>query len=170
LHHPDLIAWADEMSTYIKSLDSNHLVSVGDEGFYCLPNATHWTENCGEGVDTVTFSQLPNIDVMSAHLYPEYWGTDAAWGTEWIKRRDAKLIGKTVMLGSLVYRIRAFATMSIKNGQMPHSRAEVRAVQMARCTGFFPPGKITARCILIMMVSRFMPIHLYSLHWVTLRR
>jgi mannan endo-1,4-beta-mannosidase len=96
-----LIAWADEMSTYIKSIDKNHLVSVGDEGFYCLPNATHWTENCGEGVDTIAFTKLPNIDVMSVHLYPDSWGTDVAWGTEWIKRhiRDAKANGKPVMLG-----------------------------------------------------------------------
>jgi mannan endo-1,4-beta-mannosidase len=96
-----LIDWADEMSTYIKSIDHNHLVSVGDEGFYCIPNATHWTENCGEGVDTVAFTRLPNIDVMSAHLYPDSWGTDVAWGTEWIKRhiRDAKAIGKPFMLG-----------------------------------------------------------------------
>jgi mannan endo-1,4-beta-mannosidase len=96
-----LIEWADEMSTYIKSIDSNHLVSVGDEGFYCLPNPTHWTENCGEGVDTVAFTRLPNIDVMSVHLYPDSWGTDVAWGTEWIKQhiRDAKANGKPVMLG-----------------------------------------------------------------------
>ena len=96
-----LIDWVDEMSTFIKSIDSNHLVSVGDEGFYCLPNPTHWTENCGEGVDTITFTQLPNIDVMSVHLYPDYWGTDVAWGTEWIKQHtsDAKEIGKAVMLG-----------------------------------------------------------------------
>ena len=96
-----LIEWADEMSTYIKSIDGNHLVSVGDEGFYCIPNAAHWTENCGEGVDTVAFTRLPNIDVMSAHLYPDSWGTDVAWGTEWIKRhiRDAKAIGKPFVLG-----------------------------------------------------------------------
>jgi mannan endo-1,4-beta-mannosidase len=96
-----LITWSDEMSTYIKSIDNNHLVSVGDEGFYCLPNGTHWTENCGEGVDTVAFSRLPNIDVISAHLYPEYWGTDAAWGTEWIKRHisDAKANRRAFMLG-----------------------------------------------------------------------
>ncbi|HET9914614.1 MAG TPA: hypothetical protein VFQ13_22155, partial [Anaerolineales bacterium] len=81
-----LIDWADEMSTYVKSIDHNHLVSVGDEGFYCVPGAAHWTENCGEGVDTIAFTRLPNIDVMSAHLYPDWWGTDAAWGTEWIKR------------------------------------------------------------------------------------
>ena len=96
-----LIAWADEMSTYIKSVDSNHLVSVGDEGFYCLPNPTHWTENCGEGVDTIAFTRLANIDVMSVHLYPDYWGMDVAWGTDWIRRhiRDAKTNGKVVMLG-----------------------------------------------------------------------
>jgi mannan endo-1,4-beta-mannosidase len=97
-----LIHWADEMSTFIKHIDSNHLVSVGDEGFYCTdPNSTDWTENCGEGVDTLAFTRLKNIDVMSYHLYPEPWGKDTAWGTEWIKRhsKEAKKIGKPSMLG-----------------------------------------------------------------------
>jgi mannan endo-1,4-beta-mannosidase len=96
-----LIDWADEMSTYIKSIDDKHLVSVGDEGFYCLPNATHWTENCGEGVDTVAFTALENIDVMSFHLYPDYWGTDVAWGTQWIESHieAARALDKPAMLG-----------------------------------------------------------------------
>src|SRR5215213_9071621 len=96
-----LITWADEMSTYIKSVDDKHLVSVGDEGFYCLPNPTHWTENCGEGVDTLAFTALENIDVMSFHLYPDYWGRDVAWGTQWIQRhfQDARTLDKPAMLG-----------------------------------------------------------------------
>lgn len=96
-----LISWADEMSTYIKSIDNKHLVSVGDEGFYCIPGATDWTENCGEGVDTVAFTALENIDVMSFHLYPDYWGKDAAWGGQWIQRhfQDARALDKPAMLG-----------------------------------------------------------------------
>jgi mannan endo-1,4-beta-mannosidase len=96
-----LIDWADEMSTYIKTIDERHLVSVGDEGFYCRPNPTHWTEGCGEGVDTVAFTALENIDVMSFHLYPDYWGTDVAWGVEWIKSHfaAARALGKPAMLG-----------------------------------------------------------------------
>ena len=96
-----LIDWADEISTYIKSIDDKHLVSVGDEGFYCLPNATDWTENCGEGVDTLAFTALENIDVMSFHLYPDHWGKDVVWGTGWIQRhfQDARALDKPAMLG-----------------------------------------------------------------------
>jgi mannan endo-1,4-beta-mannosidase len=97
-----LTAWADEMSRHIKSVDRKHLVSVGDEGFFCDdPASSDWTLNCGEGVDSVAFAALPAIDVMSYHLYPDHWGKDAAWGTEWIKRHsaEARRVGKPVMLG-----------------------------------------------------------------------
>lgn len=96
-----LIAWADEMSTFIKSIDQKHLVSVGDEGFYCASGAGDWTDNCNEGVDTLAFTQLENVDVMSFHLYPDHWGKDARWGKEWIARhiRDAQKLGKPAMLG-----------------------------------------------------------------------
>jgi mannan endo-1,4-beta-mannosidase len=96
-----LIAWADEMSRYIKKVDKNHLVSVGDEGFYCIPGAADWTENCGEGVDTLAFTMLPKIDVMSFHLYPDHWGKDVAWSTAWIERHfaEARELDKPAMLG-----------------------------------------------------------------------
>jgi mannan endo-1,4-beta-mannosidase len=101
-----LIDWADDVSTFIKTVDSNHLVSVGDEGFYCVEEAEHWTENCGEGVDTIAFTSLDNIDVMSFHLYPDHWGTDVAWATDWIERhiRDARRLGKPAMLGEFGFR------------------------------------------------------------------
>lgn len=96
-----LIKWADEMSTYTKKLDKNHLVSVGDEGFYCTPGTTDWTENCGEGVDTIAFTKLKNIDVMSYHLYPELWSKDIPWTLNWIERhaKEAKKLNKAVMAG-----------------------------------------------------------------------
>ncbi|MEU6414765.1 cellulase family glycosylhydrolase [Microbispora sp. NPDC046933] len=95
-------AWADEMSRHIKSVDGRHLVGAGDEGFYCTdPGGSDWTDNCGEGVDTVALAKLPKMDLMSLHLYPDGWGKDAAWGTTWIKRHlaDGRRIGKPVMLG-----------------------------------------------------------------------
>ena len=38
---------------------------------------------------------------MSFHMYPDYWGTDVAWGVEWIKShfKAAREIGKPAMLG-----------------------------------------------------------------------
>lgn len=97
-----LTRWAAEMSAHIKSIDKNHLVAVGDEGFYCNnKNSDDWTENCSEGVDTVAFAEIPTIDVMSFHLYPDHWGKDAAWSEGWIEShiRAAERIRKPVMLG-----------------------------------------------------------------------
>jgi mannan endo-1,4-beta-mannosidase len=97
-----LVSWADDVTRYIKSVDPKHLVSVGDEGFYCNdPASTDWTMNCGEGVDTVAFAALPAVDVMSLHLYPDYWGKDLAWTRTWIESHivAAHRIGKAVMLG-----------------------------------------------------------------------
>lgn len=97
-----LVAWADEMTRHLKSVDPNHLASVGDEGFFCDdPASTDWTTNCGEGVDTLAFTRLPAVDVMSYHLYPASWGKDRAWSNDWVTRhvREARRIGKPVMLG-----------------------------------------------------------------------
>ncbi|HEY0001444.1 MAG TPA: cellulase family glycosylhydrolase, partial [Actinoplanes sp.] len=95
-------AWADEMSTFIKSVDRRHLVTAGDEGFFAdAPGTDDWTHNGGEGVDTVKLAALKNIDVMSYHLYPDGWGKTADWGTQWIldHAAAARQIGKPVMLG-----------------------------------------------------------------------
>lgn len=97
----DLLAWADEISQHINSIDQNHLISVGDEGFYCYEDGVDWTEDCTEGVDTVAFAQLPEIDVLSYHLYPDHWSKDVAWSNEWIERhlQDARQIRKPSVLG-----------------------------------------------------------------------
>lgn len=80
-----LVNWANEMSTYIKSLDPNHLVSVGDEGFFNRSGTSDWFYSGGEGVDWDRLIALPNIDFGTVHLYPDHWGTNAEWGSQWIK-------------------------------------------------------------------------------------
>jgi len=84
-----LVQWAREMSDYIKCIDSNHLVAVGDEGFLNRPAEAALAYNGYNGVDWERLIELPNIDYGTFHLYPESWGND--WsntlqsGLEWIK-------------------------------------------------------------------------------------
>lgn len=80
-----LISWADEMSTYINSVDANHMISVGDEGFLDWGQANDWPYNAADGVDHEALSALPNIDFATYHAYPDAWGHDVAWTTQWIR-------------------------------------------------------------------------------------
>jgi mannan endo-1,4-beta-mannosidase len=97
-----LTSWVTDMSGYIKTIDSHHLVGTGDEGFFNEPgNASDWTLNGSQGVDSKAFAAVPTIDYLSYHLYPDGWGKDAAWGTQWIKDHSAaaRSVGKPAILG-----------------------------------------------------------------------
>jgi mannan endo-1,4-beta-mannosidase len=95
-----LVEWAREMSAFIKSLDANHLVSVGDEGFYRRPGDEDWTRSGREGVDWLRLLALPDIDYGTVHLYPDHWEKSPEWGTDWIREhvRDARKLGKPVVI------------------------------------------------------------------------
>jgi mannan endo-1,4-beta-mannosidase len=107
--------WASTMSTFIKTIDTHHLLAVGDEGAFCRAPAD-WTltqkygasgygpglgEDCKDGIDTIALTALPNIDMMSMHLYPDNWKESVAWGDGWIAEHAAaaKKLGKPVYLG-----------------------------------------------------------------------
>ena len=109
-----LAGWADDVSTFIKSIDRRHLVSVGDEGFFAdQPGGDDWTRNGVDGVDTVKLAALRNVDVMSFHLYPDGWGKTPDWGTQWIldHAAAAKRLHKAVMLGE--YGLKDKATRNV---------------------------------------------------------
>jgi mannan endo-1,4-beta-mannosidase len=95
-----LVNWVSEMSTFIKSIDSLHLVGVGDEGFLCKPDETDWTRNGNEGVDWHRLIELPAIDFGTVHLYPDSWNKTVEWGNEWIieHARYAHEIDKPVII------------------------------------------------------------------------
>jgi mannan endo-1,4-beta-mannosidase len=95
-------AWADEMSRYIKSIDRNHLTSVGDEGFLAdQPGTDDFMRNGGAGIDDKLLAALSAVDVVSFHAYPDYWGKDRAWVNGWVKDHItvARQAGKAVMWG-----------------------------------------------------------------------
>ncbi len=78
-----LTEWVNETSAYVKSIDPNHLVSVGDEGFL-NGGGDHWTYKANDGVDHAELLRVPGIDFGTFHMYPEDWGTGPTWGDHWI--------------------------------------------------------------------------------------
>jgi mannan endo-1,4-beta-mannosidase len=83
-----LYNWAKEMSEYIKSLDSKHLVALGDEGFFKRDGAKYnwdWNYTGGEGVDWDKLVSISTIDYGTYHLYPDGWNETVDWGTKYIK-------------------------------------------------------------------------------------
>lgn len=81
-----LTSWIEEMSDYIKSIDPDHLVAIGDEGFFNRKdNGSDWAYNGSQGVDWDKIVALPSIDYGTYHLYPTNWTKTNEWGTQWIK-------------------------------------------------------------------------------------
>lgn len=96
-------AWAKEISAYIKSIDSNHLVALGDEGFYNLPGNPSYPHQGTEGIDFDANLQISTLDFGTVHSYPNHWGQDGnelAWGTQWIldHAKSQQTYGKPVIL------------------------------------------------------------------------
>ncbi|KAL3509357.1 hypothetical protein ACH5RR_028758 [Cinchona calisaya] len=70
--------WIEEMSTYVKSIDRNHLITVGLEGFYGPKNPKRLTVNpefwaADLGSDFIRNSKISTVDFASAHIYPDHW-------------------------------------------------------------------------------------------------
>ena len=102
-----LVAWMTEMAAFIKSVDSNHLVADGGEGFDDDPNlypglSNRYPVNGREGCSYHRMVEIPDIDMASYHLYPASWGiNDTTDVTIWIKRHEeiARAAGKTAYFG-----------------------------------------------------------------------
>jgi mannan endo-1,4-beta-mannosidase len=100
--------WVWDMAAFIKSLDANHLVCTGEEGFLADPNATEphaWINNGHDGIDFRCNIQSPNIDFATIHTYPDQWGMSPPDGYVWlaenfIKHRAeiAHALGKPIIL------------------------------------------------------------------------
>ncbi|KAF8837775.1 glycoside hydrolase family 5 protein [Paxillus ammoniavirescens] len=96
--------WVKTMSAYIKSLDSNHLVTLGDEGWFNWPHSTDSSYNGSQGIDFNTNLAIDTIDFGTFHLYPFTWSEETpsamVWGHDWIKnhRGSQATYNKPVLL------------------------------------------------------------------------
>ncbi|PKY00451.1 endo-beta-1,4-mannanase [Aspergillus campestris IBT 28561] len=85
-----LTGWITETSKYIKSLDSQHMVAIGDEGFGLKTQSDgSYPFGFDEGSDFAKNLAIDTIDFGTFHLYPDSWGTDNEWGNLWIKAHGA---------------------------------------------------------------------------------
>lgn len=94
--------WIEEMSAYVKSIDRNHLVTTGSEGFYAKADSHDWKFSGIEGGDFVRNHSVPAVDIASFHLWPSSsrYSMTLADVDAWIKMHadDAKQMDKPLVL------------------------------------------------------------------------
>ena len=123
----ELRDWYQDIAKYIKSIDSNHLVATGEEGFddsslgdfnnngtFVHPDYTSedysntYVLRANQGTSYVLNTQIPEIDVASAHWYPDVFGFGVQLDEDLNTAQDAWLrdhqniaqdVGKPFILG-----------------------------------------------------------------------
>lgn len=110
-----ITAWVGEMSAYLKSIDPNHLVTVGEEGFWGINDAnkiynpynniTVWASMTG--VNFTAQHNFDTIDFATVHYWPDLWTpqapSDETFFTPWMQQHSkvAASIGKPLILEEL---------------------------------------------------------------------
>ena len=107
--------WAAEMAEFVKSIDSNHMLAVGDEGFYNygyndFPEGDHkYVYHGSSGIDWLSLIDIPNIDYGTIHVYCDQWGLTKDQGNFWFKKHgmDAAAANKPVIVEEFGWKDRA---------------------------------------------------------------
>jgi mannan endo-1,4-beta-mannosidase len=79
-----VLDWVGEMSAFVKSLDRNHLLAVGDEGFLLHAQTKDPLYNGSHGVDGEAILNFGEIDFGTYHFYPEHMN-GPAFAETWIR-------------------------------------------------------------------------------------
>ncbi|KAL3527129.1 hypothetical protein ACH5RR_011785 [Cinchona calisaya] len=102
-------AWITEMAFYVKSIDRNHLLEAGLEGFYgqSTPQRTYLNPGINIGTDFVANNRIPGIDFATLHSYPDIWLSSSndqsqlSFMNQWFDAhfQDAQyMLGKPIMV------------------------------------------------------------------------
>jgi len=100
--------WIDEMAAYVKSIDSNHLLTVGEEGFYPrnVPQSAANPQGLNswafdEGQHPVLDHNSPHIDFVSIHIWCQSWlAPEPSFIQMWLSQHaeDARQLGKPLLI------------------------------------------------------------------------
>jgi mannan endo-1,4-beta-mannosidase len=91
-------AWISVMAAHVKEQDPNHMLTVGEEGFYSKAscsaaiNPGSWADSAS-GQNSKLNHALKDIDFVSFHLWPDNWNqVTLEFATEWISQhvQDAR--------------------------------------------------------------------------------
>ncbi|CAD6341294.1 unnamed protein product [Miscanthus lutarioriparius] len=71
-------SWITEMAMHVKSIDGNHLLEAGLEGFYGASSSPSRRSSVNPsgyqvGTDFIANNQAPGIDFATVHSYPDQW-------------------------------------------------------------------------------------------------
>ncbi|KAJ6682144.1 MANNAN ENDO-14-BETA-MANNOSIDASE-LIKE PROTEIN [Salix koriyanagi] len=68
-------AWIAEMASFVKTIDRNHLLEAGLEGFYgpSTPQRNSLNPGLKIGTDFIANNRIPGIDFATVHAYPDQW-------------------------------------------------------------------------------------------------
>ncbi|XP_015070753.2 mannan endo-1,4-beta-mannosidase 4-like [Solanum pennellii] len=99
--------WIREMAGHLKSIDTNHLLEIGLEGFYGNDKKQYNPNYINYGTDFISNNQIREIDFTTIHIYPDQWlpgSTPEAqdqWASQWIQAHidDSKLLKKPILIG-----------------------------------------------------------------------
>ncbi|MEX1261875.1 MAG: cellulase family glycosylhydrolase [Balneolaceae bacterium] len=91
--------WYREMAQYIKSIDPNHLVGTGEEGFdenvppdYSKNKYSNtYALRANEGTSYVMNTAIPEIDYGNAHWYPTEYGFGHSVNERFLRAQEAWL-------------------------------------------------------------------------------
>ncbi|XP_028770945.1 LOW QUALITY PROTEIN: mannan endo-1,4-beta-mannosidase 4-like [Neltuma alba] len=102
--------WVSEMAAYVKSIDRNHLLEIGLEGFYGESMPEKKLFNPGYqlvGTDFISNNQVPHVDFATFHLYPDQWvpgsneSAQTAFVDKWVHAHiedSNKILRKPILL------------------------------------------------------------------------
>lgn len=97
-------AWITEMAAHVKSIDRNHLLEAGLEGFY--GKTSNQNPGFDIGTDFISNNLITGIDFATLHSYPDQWLTSSDdqnqlnFLNNWLRThiRDAQFVLKKPLL------------------------------------------------------------------------